>query len=94
MTESVCRVTEFFTVWELPDGRRHREDGPAFERNDGFKEWYQFGKLHREDGPAKLWPQNHTSSWYLEGEYVAPSMVLIMDASKYPKLQVYQIMHS
>src|SRR5210317_2046983 len=31
---------------------RHREDGPAFERADGGKEWFINGKRHREDGPA------------------------------------------
>jgi len=30
----------------------HREDGPAIEYADGYKEYYINGKRHREDGPA------------------------------------------
>ena len=43
MTQSVCRITEFFTIWELPDGRRHREDGPAIEWGNGTTSWYLKG---------------------------------------------------
>ena len=51
--------------WRLPNGQRHREDGPAIEYSDGAKSWYQNDVLHREDGPAvelpdgsKFWYQN------------------------------------
>ena len=51
--------------WFL-NGERHREDGPAVERENGDKEWYLNGKRHREDGPAiewasgqKMWLLNH-----------------------------------
>ena len=30
----------------------HREDGPAIEYDNGYKEYYLNGKYHREDGPA------------------------------------------
>ena len=33
-------------------GQFHREDGPAVETTDGYKEWHLNGKVHREDGPA------------------------------------------
>ena len=43
----------------------HRENGPAIERANGTKYWYQNGLLHRTDGPAieysdgdKFWYQN------------------------------------
>jgi len=43
----------------------HRLDGPAIERADGGKQWYQNGERHRLDGPAiegadggKHWYQN------------------------------------
>jgi hypothetical protein len=44
----------------------HRDDGPAIEHADGYKEWWLNGKLHRTDGPAvedtrgnKYWWINH-----------------------------------
>ena len=33
-------------------GLYHREDGPAYERPDGYRVWYINGMYHREDGPA------------------------------------------
>lgn len=33
-------------------GRYHREDGPAYEADDGSWAWYKHGRLHRTDGPA------------------------------------------
>ena len=39
-------------IWELPNGKSRREDGPAVEFDSGTKEWYINGNLHREDGPA------------------------------------------
>lgn len=46
------------------DGKYHREDGPAIEREDGTKEWWLNGKLHRADGPAVEYP-NGDKEWYL-----------------------------
>ena len=46
----------------------HREDGPAVEYINGYKEWYLNGKRHREDGPA-VELANGTKYWYLNGEY-------------------------
>ncbi len=42
---------------------RHREDGPAIEYTNGYKEWYKNDKLHREDGPAILYINGRTE-WY------------------------------
>ena len=33
----------------------HRENGPAIERADGHKEWWQNGQRHRIDGPAVVY---------------------------------------
>jgi len=51
--------------WKDKNGQPHRLDGPAIERADGDKYWFQCGELHRLDGPAiegadgrKLWYQN------------------------------------
>ena len=52
--------------WYL-NGKRHREDGPAFECANGTKFWYLNGKLHREDGPAAEYA-NGSKWWYLKGK--------------------------
>jgi len=39
--------------WRLPDKRLHRLGGPAIERPDGDRSWWEHGKLHRMDGPAR-----------------------------------------
>ena len=46
---------------------RHREDGPAVEYANGYKEWYLNGKCHREDGPA-IDDANGYKEWYINGK--------------------------
>ncbi len=46
---------------------RHRIDGPAIERNDGYNQWYLNGKRHRENGPA-IENVNGIKEWYLDGK--------------------------
>ncbi len=38
--------------WFNSKGECHRTDGPAIERNNGDRYWYQDGDRHRLDGPA------------------------------------------
>ncbi|AFU69169.1 hypothetical protein P700755_002395 [Psychroflexus torquis ATCC 700755] len=53
--------------WTLPNGKKHREDGPAMEWCEGAaKFWLINGKYHRENGPAVEYP-NDTKLWYLNG---------------------------
>jgi hypothetical protein len=52
--------------WQLSNGTYHREDGPAYETKDGYKQWIINGKLHREDGPA-VEDANGNKSYYLDG---------------------------
>ena len=59
-------VTPEKTEWRL-NGKRHREDGPAIECNDGYKEWYLNGKRHRVDGPA-IEHNDGYKAWYLNGK--------------------------
>jgi hypothetical protein len=54
-------------IWKL-DGKRHREDGPAFVLPNGDKTWYLHGKVHREDGPAHE-SVNGYKYWCLHGEF-------------------------
>jgi len=91
--ESVRSVKEDGIIeWRL-NGQLHREDGPAYEWPDGYQAWYRFGKLHREDGPAIV-NGNTDNGYYLEGYLIPKEEYLTMNASKYPKLQVYQVIHS
>ena len=45
----------------------HRLDGPAVERTDGTKEWYQSGQRHRLDGPAIEYTSGK-KEWYQNGQ--------------------------
>ena len=45
-------INKFNTGRYYLNGKFHRENGPAVEREDGTSMWYLNGKLHREDGPA------------------------------------------
>jgi hypothetical protein len=68
--QPVC-IIDFFgnKRWLLSNGECHREDGPAYEHTNGFKQWIQHNQYHREDGPACIWP-NGEQNWYWNGEYV------------------------
>jgi hypothetical protein len=55
------------TKWYFNGSVLHREDGPAIETTDGYKEWYLNGKLHREDGPAVEYADG-PKYWYLNGK--------------------------
>jgi len=46
---------------------RHREDGPAIEYTNGYKEWCINDKLHREDGPAIEFVSGN-KYWFINGE--------------------------
>jgi hypothetical protein len=52
-------------VWELPNGLRHRQDGPAVELIGGYKAWYINGLRHRKDGPAIEW-EDGDKHWFLD----------------------------
>lgn len=52
--------------WFDKQGQRHRLNGPAIERLDGFKSWHQHGVRHRDDGPAIVY-EDGTESWYING---------------------------
>ena len=47
-------------------GELHREDGPAVEYTNGFKEWWINGKYHREDGPA-VETKTGFKEWFING---------------------------
>jgi len=47
----------------------HREDGPAVEHTDGYREWYLNNKLHRMDGPAVEYA-NGRRMWFVNDEFI------------------------
>lgn len=62
-------------MWRLPDGREHREDGPAYSNEEyGIHWWYIEGKRHRLDGPAIVWTKSHCHEqngwWFINGHNV------------------------
>jgi len=52
--------------WHL-NGKLHRKDGPAIEREDGTKEWWLNNERHREDGPAVEFFDGE-KEWWFNGE--------------------------
>lgn len=43
----------------------HRDnDLPAMVESNGYKEWYQKGKLHRDQGPAIVSPDGYKEYYY------------------------------
>lgn len=53
-------------VW-LSNGKYHRTNGPAVQRENQVKEWFLNGKLHRIDGPAIIY-NDIEKYWFLFGE--------------------------
>ena len=54
-------------IQRLPNGKQHREDGPAVEQeSNGTKQWYIKGQLHREDWPAEEYGGGD-KCWWLNG---------------------------
>ena len=66
MKEYIVKVYEDRTCWYNKDGKRHREDGPAVEWSNGYKEYYINGKRHREDGPAVEWANGYKAYYINE----------------------------
>ena len=64
MKEYTVKVDKNGTKEWYLNGKRHREDGPAYISESGNKQWYLNGKLHREDGPAAEW-EDGTKQWFL-----------------------------
>jgi hypothetical protein len=64
--------------WRL-NGKRHREDGPAYVQSDGYKAWFLNGLYHREDGPAITY-ENGDHEWWFNGvEYTEEEFGTIMN---------------
>lgn len=54
--------------WRNAQGQLHRTDGPAFEYNDGSKNWYVNGELHRDNNLPAVEYASGGKAWYLYGQ--------------------------
>ncbi|MFM1755407.1 MAG: hypothetical protein RL621_311 [Bacteroidota bacterium] len=70
--QMVEKIPDYFTgivyyedrnVLHLKGGKYHREDGPAFIRNDGYQAWWFENKLHNLNGPAVIYPDGYEEYW-------------------------------
>ena len=52
-------------IW-MKDDKRHRLNGYAFSRKDGYRAWHVNGDRHRTDGPAITY-KDVDKYWYLNG---------------------------
>ena len=78
------------------NGMRHRLDGPAIDRLEGYTEeiewariWCRYGQIHREDGPA-VERNNGTVRWYWSGKELPITSLEELEALK-PELIVEDI---
>ena len=60
----------------------HNPYGPAFIRNNGYKEYYINGKLHRLDGPALIYPSG-TEYYYINSVNLGDSKQEFFENIKY-----------
>ena len=56
------------TSYRLPDGTRHRIDGPAIEYDDGSWAWFYKGDLHKVNGPALFNSEDNEYYFYVEDQ--------------------------
>jgi hypothetical protein len=59
-------IEDRIEYWE--NGSRHRDDGPAIIRQDGYKEYWKDGRRHRLEGPAVEFPDGRVI-WYADDDY-------------------------
>lgn len=63
-----CRVDTDVTIrYYNALGELHRVYGPAVERTDGYRAWWQNDQLHRVDGPAVIRADGR-HDWYQNGQ--------------------------
>lgn len=67
-SKSIYQDEIYHEYWYKPNSLiLHRENGPAYIRSDGRKEWWQDGKWHRIGGPAIEY-SNGEKHWYQNGQ--------------------------
>jgi len=53
----------------IRNGKKHRDNGPAEIRRDGYKAWFKFGVKHRSKGPAVIHPDG-TKEYWVDGKFI------------------------
>src|ERR1035437_4084494 len=61
-------------VWHR-NGFSHREDGPAYEGEDGTRSWHLDGLRHRADGPAIVWADGKVEYW-IDGKQATRNQIV------------------
>ena len=64
---SISTIIIFFIWYFCYNLKLHRISGPAVERSNGEKEWWENGATHRIDGPACVSGDGKRKAWYLRG---------------------------
>jgi hypothetical protein len=63
--ESYCEILSGVKCWyKNGTATSHRENGPAYDFNNGHQEWWIDGQIHREDGPAVIYADGVEEWWY------------------------------
>ena len=66
--ESTCTIyADGSQVWQLPNGKQHRVDGPAIIYPNNDQEWWVDGHRHRVNGPAVI--RYGQINWWIRGIY-------------------------
>ena len=72
-------------TWLNKEGRRHREDGPAFINYSGDQFYYKNGDKHRLDGPAVMYADG--SEFYYQNDELhrtdGPALIIFNGTQKY-----------
>ena len=66
MNKPECRTLSSGTKFWYLNGKRHREDGPAIEWEDGDKEWSLNDKKVHPETIVDLWLSRGVFCWYDE----------------------------
>lgn len=62
-----CEIAADSLCWVDENKQMHREDGPAFEDDEGTVMWYQHGRIHRSGSPAVI-EANGSEEWWVDGK--------------------------
>lgn len=64
------------------NGKRHREDGPAWVHKKGRQSWWYNGLYHREGGPAVIGINGIRQEWWIHGALHREDGPAIIDRNK------------
>jgi hypothetical protein len=68
MAATKVEIDEIGTRRYYVNGKRHREDGPAYERANGDRFWYQNGQRHRDNDLPAVDSTAGSKAWFRNGK--------------------------